>query len=95
MTITKAHVTDSIHKGLGLPKNRSSAVVGSLFEIMKVTLENGEDILRALKNAPFRSLRLSASRLGGTLHSSRRGGTRNIQYIPVVNPAKASRYKRD
>ena len=41
---------------------------------------------RPLKNAPFRSLRLSASRLGGT---------RNIQYIPVVNPAEASRYKRD
>ena len=44
-TITQAHVTDSIHKGLGLPKNRSSAVVGSLFEIMKATLGSGEDIL--------------------------------------------------
>ena len=45
MTITKAHVSDSIHKGLGLPKSRSSAVVGSLFEIMKATLATGEDIL--------------------------------------------------
>ena len=25
--------------------------------------------------------------IGGTSDSSRRGGTRNIQYIPVVNPA--------
>ncbi len=45
MTITKAHLTDSIRKGLGLPKSRSSAVVGSLFEIMKATLESQEDIL--------------------------------------------------
>jgi len=45
MTITKAHFTDSIRKGLGLPKSRSSAVLGSLFEIIKTTLTNGEDIL--------------------------------------------------
>ena len=45
MTLTKAHLTDSIREALGLPKTRSSAVVGSLFEIMKATLANGDDIL--------------------------------------------------
>ena len=45
MTLTKAHLTDSIHKGLGLPKSRCFGLVGSLFEIMKATLANGEDIL--------------------------------------------------
>lgn len=30
---------------VGVPKSRSSAVVGSLFEIIKATLANGEDIL--------------------------------------------------
>ena len=29
------------------------------------------------------------------LHSSRRGGTRNIQYISVVNPAKAGLMRLD
>ena len=45
MTLTKAHLTDSICKGLGLPKSRSGDLVGSLFEIMKTTLASGEDIL--------------------------------------------------
>ena len=45
MTITKAHLAGSIHKGLGLPKSRSCGLVGSLFEIMKATLADGDDIL--------------------------------------------------
>ncbi len=45
MTITKAHLTDSIHKGLGLSKSKSYELLGSLFETMKATLENGDDIL--------------------------------------------------
>ncbi len=45
MTLTKAHLTDSIRKGLGLPKSKSFELLTSLFEIMKETLENGDDIL--------------------------------------------------
>ncbi|MBL7225471.1 MAG: integration host factor subunit alpha [Desulfobacteraceae bacterium] len=45
MTLTKAHLTDSIREGLGLPKSKSFELVGSLFEIMKATLANGDDIL--------------------------------------------------
>ena len=45
MTITKTDLTDSIHKGLGLPKSRSSELLTSLFAIMKTTLVNGDDIL--------------------------------------------------
>ena len=45
MTLTKAQITASIQKGFGLPKSRSTELVGSLLEIMKTTLANGEDIL--------------------------------------------------
>jgi integration host factor subunit alpha len=45
MTLTEAHLTDSIHKGLGLPKSRSFGLVGCLLEIMKAMLVNGDDIL--------------------------------------------------
>jgi len=45
MTLTKAHLTDSIHKGLGIPKSKSFELLTSLFEIMKATLGSGEDIL--------------------------------------------------
>ena len=45
MTLTKAHLTDSVHRRLGLSRTRSAALIGALFEIVKKTLGNGEDIL--------------------------------------------------
>ena len=45
MTLTKAHLTDSIHKRLELPRSRSSKLLKSLFEIIKTTLASGEDVL--------------------------------------------------
>ena len=45
MSITKAHLADSIHNRLGLPKNQSIQTVESILEIIKRTLENGEDVL--------------------------------------------------
>jgi len=45
MSITKAHLADSIHNQLGLPKNQSVQVLESILEIIKKTLENGEDVL--------------------------------------------------
>jgi len=45
MTITRARLADSIHNRLGLSKIKSAGLVESLFEIMKNTLEDGEDIL--------------------------------------------------
>jgi integration host factor subunit alpha len=45
MTLTKSHLTDSIHRRLGLPKASSAVLVGSLFEIIKKTLGNGDDVL--------------------------------------------------
>jgi len=45
MTTTKAHLIDSAHKGLGLPKSKSFELVGFPFDIMKSTLGGGEDIL--------------------------------------------------
>ena len=45
MTLTKANLTDSIRKGLGMPKSKSFELLKSLFEIMKTTLVTGEEIL--------------------------------------------------
>ncbi len=45
MTLTKTKLTDSIRKQLDLPKTKSAQVVDSLLEIIKKTLENGEDVL--------------------------------------------------
>ena len=45
MTFTKDHIIDSVHNHLNLPKNRSTELVESILEIMKKTLENGEDVM--------------------------------------------------
>ena len=45
MTITKAQLSDSIYRQVYLPKTKSAQVVDSLLEIIKSTLENGEDVL--------------------------------------------------
>jgi len=45
MTLTKEDLVDSIHNHLGLTKIQSNEVFEFLFEIMKNTLENGDDIL--------------------------------------------------
>jgi len=44
MTLTKEHIIKSIQNHLDLPKNRSAEVVESVLEIMKKTLENGENV---------------------------------------------------
>jgi len=43
MTLTKLDIVDAIYNQLDLPK--SNQVVDSLLEIIKNTLENGEDVL--------------------------------------------------
>ena len=45
MAVTKSDIINSIHTTLDLPRRRSSEVVESLLEIMKKTLQRGEDIL--------------------------------------------------
>lgn len=45
MTLTKAQIVDIIHEELPFPKNKSTEVVEGLIEIVKRTLENGEDVL--------------------------------------------------
>jgi len=45
MSLNKVHLADSIHNRLGLPKNQSVQAVESIIEIIKKTLENGEDVL--------------------------------------------------
>jgi integration host factor subunit alpha len=45
MTLTKAQIVDIIHEELPFPKNKSTEVIEGLIEIIKRTLENGEDVL--------------------------------------------------
>lgn len=45
MTLNKADLTDAIYNQLDLPKPKSAQVVDSLLEVIKKTLENGEDVL--------------------------------------------------
>ncbi len=45
MTLTKAKIIDVIHNQLGYPKNKSAELLEILLEIIKGTLEKGEDVL--------------------------------------------------
>jgi integration host factor subunit alpha len=45
MALTKEHIVNAIYNQLDLPKNKSIEVVESLLEIIKRTLESGEDVL--------------------------------------------------
>ena len=45
MSLTKVHIINSIQNQLNIPKNRSSDIVESILEIIKSTLESGEDVL--------------------------------------------------
>ena len=45
MTLTKSNIIDSIYNSTDLPKTKSVEIVDSLLEIIKQTLENGEDVL--------------------------------------------------
>jgi len=44
MTLTKAGLIDSIYSQLDFFKIKSTQVIDSLIEIIKKTLENGEDV---------------------------------------------------
>jgi integration host factor subunit alpha len=43
--MTKARIVDIIHEEIPFPKNKSTEVVEGLIEIIKRTLEEGEDVL--------------------------------------------------
>lgn len=45
MTLTKAHLIDAVAEGNGFPRNKASETVESLLEIIKSTLESGDDVL--------------------------------------------------
>lgn len=45
MALTKAQIIDTIQNHIGVSRKRSSELVETFLEIMKNTLENGEDIL--------------------------------------------------
>ncbi|UCF01307.1 MAG: integration host factor subunit alpha [Deltaproteobacteria bacterium] len=45
MTLTKAQIADAICNQTGIPKWRSDELVDFAFEVIKETLESGEDVL--------------------------------------------------
>ncbi len=45
MSLTKEDLVNSTRNHFGLSRNKSTEVFESLFEIIKQTLENGEDVL--------------------------------------------------
>jgi len=45
MSLTKADIIAAIHQELGFTKNQSIELVEQLLEIIKSTLEKGEDVL--------------------------------------------------
>jgi integration host factor subunit alpha len=45
MTLTKADLMDSLYNQVGLSKAKSARAIESLLEIIKKTLEDGEDVL--------------------------------------------------
>ena len=45
MTLTKANIVDAVAKQIGYPKNQSSEMIENLLEIIKRSLESGEDVL--------------------------------------------------
>ena len=45
MTLTKAHIINAISEQIGYPKNHSSEIVETLLELIKGSLESGDDVL--------------------------------------------------
>jgi integration host factor subunit alpha len=45
MNVNKSHLIDHLHRNHDLPRDESSATIESLLEIIKHTLESGEDLL--------------------------------------------------
>jgi integration host factor subunit alpha len=45
MTLTKAHLIDTVYNNFDFPKNKSVQAVESILETIKNTLANGEDVL--------------------------------------------------
>jgi integration host factor subunit alpha len=45
MTLTKALIVEALWNKTDVPKLRSAALVDTVFELMKQTLESGEDVL--------------------------------------------------
>ena len=45
MALTKAHIIDKIYNNYDFSKTKSSALVESILEIIKRSLESGEDIM--------------------------------------------------
>ena len=45
MTLTKAHIINTIADQIGYPKNHSIEIVEILLELIKSSLESGDDVL--------------------------------------------------
>lgn len=67
MTLTKALIAEAVWNKTDMPKFRSAEVVETVFEIMKQTLESGEDVL--ISGFGKFSVREKAERRGRNPHT--------------------------
>ena len=45
MTLTKVHIVEAVAEQIGYTKNQSSEMIETLLELIKRSLESGEDVL--------------------------------------------------
>jgi len=45
MTLTKANIVEAVAEQIGYPKNQSSEMIETLLELIKRSLESGDDVL--------------------------------------------------
>ena len=45
MALTKAKIVEAVAEQIGFPKNHSSEIVETLLELIKSSLESGEDVM--------------------------------------------------
>ena len=62
MTLTKADIAEAVWNKTNIPKARSTELMESVFEVIKQTLESGEDVL--ISGFGKFSVREKAERLG-------------------------------
>ena len=67
MTLTKARIAEAISKEVGYSRMQSLELVNTLFEIIKQTLEQGEDVL--ISNFGKFSVRDKRQRRGRNPHT--------------------------
>ena len=68
MTLTKARIAEAVWNKTDIPKSRSAELVDKVFEVIKQTLESGEDVM--ISGFGKFSVRQKQERRGRNPHTS-------------------------